>query len=80
MTNKNKVFIAIVIGLAVIAGVAYVTKGTWLPHMPFGLAGKKAETAQQCKEVYVCPMHTQIIKERPGDCPPFRRGVRTSPG
>lgn len=69
MANKNKVFIAVIIGLAVIAGVAFATKGVWLPHLPFGHEDTAAETAQQCKEVYVCPMHTQIIKERPGDCP-----------
>lgn len=69
MTKTNKLYIAILLGLAVLASAAYATKGLWLPYMPFGLAGKTAETAQQCKEVYVCPMHTQIIKERPGDCP-----------
>lgn len=69
MTKRNKVFIAIIFGLMVLAGSAYATKDLWLPHLPFGQKGPAAETASQCKEVYVCPMHTQIIKERPGDCP-----------
>jgi len=69
MTKRIKIFVALMIGLAILAGAAYATKGLWMPHMPFGLAGTAPKTAQQCKEVYVCPMHTQIIKERPGDCP-----------
>jgi Cu(I)/Ag(I) efflux system membrane fusion protein len=69
MTKRNNIFIAIIIVLAVLAVAAYATKGLWLPHLPFGHEGPAAETAQQCKEVYVCPMHPQIVKERPGDCP-----------
>ena len=32
--------------------------------------GKKIEEqAQEKKDVYTCPMHPQIIKDKPGDCP-----------
>lgn len=68
MTPTKKIIFFAVAITAVVAA-SYATKDLWLPHLPFGHKSPAAETAQQCKEVYVCPMHTQIIKDRPGDCP-----------
>lgn len=67
-----KKVVLIIVVLAVLAGAAYFTRGSWLPFVQkkpaggFAVPGKESAKPKVC---YVCPMHPQIIKEKPGECP-----------
>ncbi len=73
-TRKTPVIITIVILLAVLAGAAYFTRPYWTHAVPsmnkeaggFMVFEKSGVKYKQC---YVCPMHKQIVKSEPGDCP-----------
>jgi len=69
--KKTNTAIAIIVILAVLAGAGYLTRGRWLHYLHKGEAGPGAlgGDAAKAKECYVCPMHTQIVREKPGDCP-----------
>jgi membrane fusion protein, copper/silver efflux system len=75
MAIKKRVMIVIVAAvLALLAGAAYMTRGYWLG--PLTGAGETeggfnvvVKDGVKYKECYTCPMHTQIIKPAPGDCP-----------
>jgi Cu(I)/Ag(I) efflux system membrane fusion protein len=67
-----KKVVIVIVALAVVAGAAYITRGRWLPFINkkpaggFSVPGKEAANPKVC---YVCPMHPQIIREKPGECP-----------
>lgn len=73
MTAKKVV--SIIVALAVLAGAGYLARQYWLGYLPLGQKKPGAgisvpgKGAQKTKVCYVCPMHTQIIKEKPGECP-----------
>ena len=60
--------ISILLIAAVAAGAAFATRGTWTPLIT-AKQGAKLPAAERAKYFYTCPMHPQIVKERPGDCP-----------
>jgi membrane fusion protein, copper/silver efflux system len=70
---KNKVIVSIILVAAVFAAGAYLSRGLWLHYTPWGKGGRatlaKSAKNAQCKTVYTCPMHKQIIRDSPGDCP-----------
>ena len=63
MKISNKVLIPMIVILLVAAGGG----GYYLWHQK--QAGKGAQEAKQGKELYTCPMHPFIIKDKPGSCP-----------
>jgi membrane fusion protein, copper/silver efflux system len=70
---KNKVIVPIILVAALFAAGAYLSRSLWLHYTPWGKGGN-AEQAQsaknaQCKTVYTCTMHPQIIRNSPGNCP-----------
>jgi membrane fusion protein, copper/silver efflux system len=70
---KNKIMVLIIIFAAVFTASAYLSRSLWLHHTPWGKGGQaeQARSAKdaRCKTVYTCPMHHQIIRDSPGDCP-----------
>ncbi|MGA2192772.1 MAG: efflux RND transporter periplasmic adaptor subunit [Nitrospirota bacterium] len=68
--NRKKWLLVAAVLIVLAAASAYITKGLWLHFMPPKLGGAgTAADKDKCKEVYTCPMHPQIIREKPGDCP-----------
>lgn len=71
--KRKRILIALLIGISVLAAAAYATRSLWCRFLPIhtqaGKAGLGRAASKQCKTVYVCPMHHQIIKDKPGDCP-----------
>jgi Cu(I)/Ag(I) efflux system membrane fusion protein len=71
--KKFKILTLIMLFAAVFAASAYLSRSFWLHYTPWSKGGeaKYAEGAKdgQCKTVYTCPMHHQIIRDSPGDCP-----------
>ncbi len=71
--KRKRILIALLIGLSVLAAAAYGTRTLWCRFLPIhaqaGKAGLGRAASKQCKTVYVCPMHHQIIEDKPGDCP-----------
>ncbi len=70
---KNKIIVLIILFVAVFAASAYLSRGFWLHYTPWGTGGQAVHAVgakdDQCKTVYTCPMHHQIIRDSPGDCP-----------
>ncbi len=70
---KNKIIALIILFAAVFAASAYLSRSFWLHYMPWGTGGQAGHAVgakdDQCKTVYTCPMHHQIIRDSPGDCP-----------
>ena len=70
---KNKIMVLIIIFAAVFAVSAYLSRSFWLHYTPWGTGGQAVHAvgaaSEQCKTVYTCPMHHQIIRDSPGDCP-----------
>lgn len=60
--NKNKIpiiFVTVILTAAVLTGGYFAYSHFW--------GNKSSETVN--KEVYTCPMHPQIISDKPGQCP-----------
>jgi len=78
MSVKTKtVVVSVITVLAVLAGAAYISRPYWT-HWLNGTAPVAEEAGGfkvvekggvKYKECYVCPMHKQVIKPAPGDCP-----------
>jgi membrane fusion protein, copper/silver efflux system len=66
MTSKKVLIILIIFAAAAAATAGYLTKDRWTPYFT---GGAKTTSATAMKKVYVCPMHSQIVREKPGDCP-----------
>ena len=70
---KNKIIALIMLFAAVFAASAYFSRSFWLHYMHFGTGGQAMHAVgakdDQCKTVYTCPMHHQITRDSPGDCP-----------
>jgi len=75
MTNKQSELIAgLVLVFAVVAAAGYMTRNEWMGRIVPQKAApgaSKGLTAggQKVKVIYTCPMHTQIVKPSPADCP-----------
>jgi membrane fusion protein, copper/silver efflux system len=69
---KKKV-IALILFAAILAGGAYLSRSFWLHYMPRSKGGQATLAGgvknANCKTVYTCPMHHQIIRNSPGVCP-----------
>jgi Cu(I)/Ag(I) efflux system membrane fusion protein len=69
---KNKIIVLILFA-AVLAAGAYLSRSLWLHYTPWGKGGQATHADGQNnanrKTVYTCPMHHQIIRNSPGDCP-----------
>lgn len=59
MNKTIKIIIGVFAAVVIIAG-AYWGYVTFI---------QKNDTVTSSKEVYVCPMHPQIVQDRPGQCP-----------
>jgi membrane fusion protein, copper/silver efflux system len=70
---KNKIIILIILFTAVFTVSAYLSRSFWLHYMPWGKGGQATLAGgakdANCKTVYTCPMHHQIIRNSPGNCP-----------
>ena len=70
---KNKILALIILFAAVFAAGAYLSRGFWLHYMPWGTGGQAEHAvgaaSDQCKTVYTCPMHHQIIRKAPATAP-----------
>lgn len=71
--RKAFVVLAVVLALALAAVAGYMTRDKWLHYVTGGgkVGGFTVVTRDgvRYKECYVCPMHPQIVKPAPGDCP-----------
>jgi len=77
MQKKAAIFLSVVLWMAALAGAAYLTRSYWAHWLPSAVPIAHEEggfaivekNGVQCKVYYACPMHTQIIKPKAGDCP-----------
>jgi len=71
--KKFKILTLIILFAAVFAASAYLSRSFWLHYTPWGTGGQAVHAvgaaSDQCKTIYTCPMHHQIIRDSPGDCP-----------
>ncbi|HLB25196.1 MAG TPA: efflux RND transporter periplasmic adaptor subunit [Nitrospirota bacterium] len=69
MKKRTSLALVILIALAVLSGSLYATRGRWL-HFVQG-HDKTADVfgTRGTKVIYTCPMHPQIVRDKPGDCP-----------
>ncbi|MGC2425128.1 MAG: efflux RND transporter periplasmic adaptor subunit [Nitrospirota bacterium] len=69
---KNKVIILLILVAAVFTASAYLSRSFWLHYTPWGTREVKLTDGaknDKCKTVYTCPMHHQVIRDSPGNCP-----------
>jgi len=70
MPVKKPAIIFVLVALAAIAAAVYFSRGYRTPAQPAG-GGYQAlgVGSSDPKICYVCPMHKQIVRDKPGDCP-----------
>ena len=75
--NRTSAIISLGAVVLAVAAAGYLTRGYWTRVVPGGGAGLGKGAAYtellgkggDTKICYVCPMHKQIVREKPGDCP-----------
>ncbi|MBI5191274.1 MAG: efflux RND transporter periplasmic adaptor subunit [Nitrospirae bacterium] len=75
MSRQTSIIVTVVIALAVLAGGAYTTRHKWMHAVSKGSPEESGgfniveKGGVRYKEIWTCPMHPQIIRPSPGDCP-----------